>query len=391
MSRTGRLPTPSRARWWLLGVAGAAVVGLFLYSFVGTFVSGLFVYYAIRPLRDRLDRVFGSDGLDATATVLVLVVPILAIAGYAGYVAFQELTAFAGPDVVRFVTARLPGDPSSVSAVVENPIRFSRRLAEIDQVRDGIGPLLGTLGAIANVLLHLSLVMGLVFFLLRDGDEVDRWVRERVFDPDSTGYAFLRTVDADLEGVYFGNFVTVVLVGVAAVGVYNGYNALVPAAVALPAPTLLALLTGLATFVPIVVGKLVYVPAGLFLAATAVRTDSSLVYPVAFVVVAFLLLDILPQTVLRPYLSGRDIHTGLVLFAYVLGAALFGWYGLFLGPLLAVFAVHAVGYSVASLRAEEGAVDDESVKATGLGAEPEEVVDDVDGDDGDAADGDTAG
>jgi hypothetical protein len=62
---------------------------------------------------------------------------------------------------------------------------------------------------------------------------------------------------------------------------------------------------------------------------------------VLFVGASFALLDIIPQTVLRPYLSGRGIHTGLVLFAYVLGAALFGWYGLFLGPLLLVLVAQA--------------------------------------------------
>ena len=384
MSTRRRLPTPSRARWWLLGFAGAAVVCLFVYSFVGTFATGLFVYYAIRPIQARLERVVSSDGVDATVTVLVLVVPIVVIAAYAGFVAFQQFSGFVGAEATRLVADRLPGNPSSLSAVAQDPLAFFQQLREMGNLREGLEPLLNTLGALGNVFLHLSLMLALVFFLLRDGDDVDGWVRERVFDPDSTGYAFLRTVDADLEEVYFGNFVTVVLVGVASVVVYNAYNVLAPSALTLPAPTLLALLTGVATFVPLVVGKLVYVPATAYLFAAAVQSDAPLAYPVGFLVVAFLLLDILPQTILRPYLSGRDIHMGLVLFAYVLGAALFGWYGLFLGPLLAVFAIHAVGYSVASLRADEGVVDDDGVEATDLGTDPEEAVDDVDDGEGTA-------
>ncbi|MFB6176181.1 MAG: AI-2E family transporter, partial [Halobaculum sp.] len=114
---------------------------------------------------------------------------------------------------------------------------------------------------------------------------------------------------------------------------------LAPPAVSIPVPTLLALLTGIATFVPLVVGKLVYVPVGVFLLWNALRFDASFAYPVEFLVVAFLLLDILPQTFLRPLISGRSLHSGLVLFGYVLGAAYFGWYGLFLGPLIVVLGV----------------------------------------------------
>ena len=33
------------------------------------------------------------------------------------------------------------------------------------------------------------------------------------------------------------------------------------------------------------------------------------------------------------------MHEGAVLFAYILGAALFGWYGLFLGPFLLVIVI----------------------------------------------------
>ncbi|PSQ09640.1 hypothetical protein BRC93_12280 [Halobacteriales archaeon QS_5_70_15] len=200
-----------------------------------------------------------------------------------------------------------------------------------------------------GVLLHLSLALALTFFLLRDGSRIEAWFLDEIADEDSSAYAFLRGTDADLETVYVGTVLSVLGVTVAAVLAYNGYNLLVPAAVDLPVPTLLALLTGLATFVPIVVGKLVYLPAGGYLLWEATRVDAALVYPVAFLLVSFLLLDILPQTVLRPLIAGRSLHSGLVLFAYVLGAAYFGWYGLFLGPLLVVLAVQLLKHVLPDL------------------------------------------
>lgn len=340
-----RSPSRSRQLWLAAVVVAVGVVGLFVYSFVGTVVLGLFVYYAARPVHRAAVARVDNRSLAATLTMLALVVPVLALVGYAGLVAFREFTTVAGPDAVDAALGLLPGDPRSISALVREPPTSLARLDRLDRLRSGVSTLLSTAGTVATGALHLTLSLSLAFFLLRDGTRLDAWVRDRVADTGTAAYSFLRAVDADLERVYFGNVATVGGVTAAAVLVYNGYNALAPATVSLPVPTLLALLTGLATFVPIVVGKLVYVPAAAYLFGEATVADASVLPPVAFLVVSFLLLDVLPQTVVRPWLSGRTLHTGLVLFAYVLGAALFGWYGLFLGPLLAVVVVQVVAHA----------------------------------------------
>jgi predicted PurR-regulated permease PerM len=64
--------------------------------------------------------------------------------------------------------------------------------------------------------------------------------------------------------------------------------------------------------------------------------------PVAFFVLMVLVFDNVVRTYIRPYLSGKAYHMGLVMFAYLLGPALFGWYGIFLGPLVMVLVVEFV-------------------------------------------------
>jgi hypothetical protein len=56
--------------------------------------------------------------------------------------------------------------------------------------------------------------------------------------------------------------------------------------------------------------------------------------------VTVVIVDLLPDFVLRPYVSGRNLHIGLVMFAYILGPLLFGWYGIFLGPIILVLVFH---------------------------------------------------
>jgi predicted PurR-regulated permease PerM len=314
-----------RLGWWVVSLGLAAALAAVAAAFVGTLVFGLFCYYAARPVHRWLTRRLDHPGAIAGLTLVTLVLPVLVLVGYATTVAYSELTAVAGLDTARAVLARLVGDPGPLSALLSDPVAYLSSVEGLDRIRQGLSAALATLGVVGNGLLHLSLALAMTFFLLRDGSRIEAW--------------FLRGADADLETVYFGNVLSVLGVAVAAVLVYNGYDLLAPPAVGLPVPTLLALLTGLATFVPIVVGKLVYLPAGAYLLWEAARAEASFAFPVAFLVVSFLLLDLLPQTVLRPLVSGRDLHSGLVLFAYVLGAAYFGWYGLFLGPLLAVLGV----------------------------------------------------
>ena len=329
-----------RTGWWLVAAAVLAIVGLFFLSFIGTFIFGLFVYYGARPINRRIQHGVDSRALAATVTLLFIVLPTLALLGYTGFVAFREATAFLGPEAINTALERVPGDQQSLGAALQNLPRFAEQLGQVSGLQQGLIRAVGLLGMVSNALLHLTLSLMFAFFLYRDGHRLKAWYRAEVGGRDTAAYSYLAGVDADLEVVYFGNVLTVLAVTIGSIVVYNGYNLLAPTGVTLPLPTLLAVLTGLATFIPLVVGKVVYVPATAYLGWRAAQAGTDLlVYPIAFLVVAFLLLDIIPQSIVRPYISGQTMHEGAVLFAYILGAALFGWYGLFLGPFLLVIVI----------------------------------------------------
>ncbi|MEZ3145045.1 AI-2E family transporter [Halobaculum sp. MBLA0143] len=384
-----------RAGWWIVALVLAAVVGFVVRAFVGTLVFGLFVYYAVRPIYRRLAPYTDSTVETAVATVLVAAVPLLAILLYGTGLAVQGLLAAFGTETAQRVLSEFVREPTAVTNALDDPTTLLSQF-QVANLQDGLATVLGTVGFVGGVLLRLSLALALTFFLLRDGHRVEEWFRSEVAAGDSTAHVFLRGVDADLETVYFGNVLTVVGVTIASVAVYNAYDLIAPTAVSPPVPTLLGVLTGLATFVPIVVGKLVYVPVTAVLFWNALRTDAWLGFPVAFLVVAFLFLDILPQTVVRPYVSGRSLHSGLVLFGYVLGAAYFGWYGLFLGPLIVVSGVQFLKHVLPDL-ADGSAFVPESDEGVEIGTDPladgdpstDEQTDDDSGDDIDLATDDT--
>jgi hypothetical protein len=105
----------------------------------------------------------------------------------------------------------------------------------------------------------------------------------------------------------------------------------------------LGVLTGAASLIPIAVGKIVYLPVVAYLGAQAVDSGgASLAFVGVVLVVYFLVLDILPQTFLQPYITGRQLDVVVLLFAYLLGPILFGWYGFFLLPILFVLMLEAI-------------------------------------------------
>jgi predicted PurR-regulated permease PerM len=83
--------------------------------------------------------------------------------------------------------------------------------------------------------------------------------------------------------------------------------------------------------------KLVWVPIALLLIVDSLVTDPSTVwFPLLFAAVSTVVIDYIPDQLLRPYVSGRSLHVGAIMLAYIVGPLLFGWYGLFLGPLVLV-------------------------------------------------------
>lgn len=343
------VPTPGRARvaWWAFTLSLVAILAGILYAFLGTFVLGLFIYYSTRPVFDRLDRV-GQRSLRAMTALLIVALPVLVLIAYTVTIGIRELSALAGTDIsayqqflqpyVDLSGAQNPGD--LLQTLVNDPGRLAS-IGNPETLQRAAESLGAYLGVVAAGLLQMGIAFGVAFYLLRDDQRLAGWARTQISRGDDVLAAYGRAVDKDLKTIYFGNILNSFVVAVIAALSYNLLNLIAPAGLTIPAPTLLGLLTGAASLIPVVGMKAVYVPVGLYLAAVAALSDPSLLwFPVVFLLVALTLIDGMTEILLRPYISGRNLHVGLVLFAYILGPLLFGWYGLFLGPLLLVLIVH---------------------------------------------------
>lgn len=353
--------------WWRrlwIGVALAicALLAAVTYQFLGTVVLGLFLYYAARPIYDRLDGRVRPPNLAAAAALLCLVLPVILLFWYAVALGLEELGSLSNIDpsqYERLVGPYLSDDASAsdLSAVVETAVSDPRSLLESGRIRDVLGVVGGVLSAVLGGLVRVFVAGVIAFYLLRDDERLAAWVHETADDDLFSRYA--RTVDDDLQTVFFGNILLAILTGIIAAGTFVALDGVAPPSLGVPAPILFGLLAGAGSLVPAVGTKLVYGPMAVYIAALAATTDpDTLWFPAVFVVVTGVIVDVIPDIVIRPYVSGRHLHVGLVMLAYIFGPLVFGWYGLFLGPLLLVVGVHFAEIVLPELL-DRGQEDDE--------------------------------
>lgn len=337
-SAVAALPDRSRIVWWLLALVVAALLVTVIRRFLGVIAFSAFLYYAGRPVSRRLEERVGSRARAASLTILLILVPFVAILGIVAAVALAQVLAIADEDLAELVadavpgaeTAALPETPQGVYALAVEYLRPEDAMQLLTNAADIVATL-------AIVMFEVTLLSAIVYLLLRGDREVAAWFRETVAEPGTTGHEYLRAVDEELEHIYVGQMVTMFAVIVLAWVLYAALDFFAPAGLSLPFPLLFALLSGVATFVPVIGRSLVYVPIGIVFGVQALQTDPVLVWYAGFAMLAgWFGLDPAVRYGVRPYLTSHGVSPGLMLLAYVSSGAIFGWYGVFLAPLLLV-------------------------------------------------------
>ncbi|AUX08447.1 Htr-like protein [Halalkaliarchaeum desulfuricum] len=401
MSRLEEASTSSEYGWLAFGLLLFALVGYVVVSFIGVVVFALFLYYATRPVYRRIVARTGHPNLAAALALVVLALPAILVVGYAIAIAIreiQELTAIPGVDLDAYPElGRFLEELDDPGAVVD---RLGRELLEGDlaaSLLEWLTSIADTALVLAVALIQLFVMVVLAFYLLRDDRKLTAWVLETFDDEERTLRAYLLAVDYDLRSIFFGNILNAFITGAIGAIVFSVLNAFAPAGVAIPAAALLGLIAGVASLIPVVGMKLVYVPVALYLGLRSVFMvgTETLWFVALFLVISFVFVDSIPDLILRPYVSGRSLHVGAVMLAYTLGPLLFGWYGLFLLPILLVLVVQFARIVLPTKLGEETPepppVDPYVVSVADVSREISgDTIGDADGDtDGDAA-GDAA-
>lgn len=334
-----------RLSFALLGAVLFVLTVYVLLNFIASIVFAVFLYYSSRPIFRRLSMFGMHRRLRAIAALVLFALPFLLLLSYTVLLVVGEVQVFLG---------RYNVDVSNLGAIFVQASGF--QLPEltveglIQEYRSGdYTELLDTLlqqgmqlvSIVASTVIRFSIMVLIIYYLLVDGPELRDWV-VRNFDKDKVLDTYFTAVDRDLAVILFGNILNAFLTAIIGISTYELYNLAVPPSATVPFPALVGALTGVGSLIPIIGIKIVYYPVGLVMALTAFLSGETgaLVYVFVFFVLSFVVVDLIPDIVLRPFVSGRKVHMGLLIFAYIMGPLVFGFYGIFLAPIILVLFIH---------------------------------------------------
>ena len=321
---------------------GYALV-LMALPFAGTIVWALLLAFLLHPLNEALSRALrGRRGLAALSLTLGGLVLIL----LPGALIAMAFATQAGDLVTRIQNIAERHHVAQLSDLLRIPIAErmfgwlgSYAPITADQVKDwlvqnGRSLLLTLMGvsgaALASVLgaiVSLALMLFLLFFFLRDGEDLMRRAMRLVPMVEERKAALLEHLSSVTRALVLGMLLTAAAQG-ALLGV--GFSI-----VGLPSPVVFGVLTALASVVPLVGTAIVWVPGVLVLLAQG-RTWAAL-----FLAAWSLGLVTSVDNVIKPLVvSGRaGLPTFAVFLGLVGGLAAFGAIGMFLGPVIVALTI----------------------------------------------------
>ena len=350
----------------LLGSIGSLlflVVGFVLFQFLATLVFTVFLYYASRPIyrklgeaslpgRLSLRRLPYQNRIRAAATIVLFLLPFLFLLVYTVFLVVPRLQQFFGSDGLgnEYLSALQAGqgaglpepiaelefgdlvsmDTDEVASLLNDPAVQSW----IDRT---VSNILQSIDIVGGVALNAFIMLAGTYYLLTSGPRLAGWFLEN-FDDSGVVKEYTKKVDSELSSILFGNILNAVVTGIIGTYVFLIYNIFAPGAVKVPFPPLVGALTGVGSLIPIVGIKIVYLPVvGLLAVGALAAGEPGLFGFVAlFFILTFAFVDVVPDFMIRPYVSGDHTHVGLLMFAYIFGPIAFGIYGIFLGPILLV-------------------------------------------------------
>ncbi len=331
------LPGLEDRTFLLLVVAVSVAFAWILWPFFGAVLWGTILAIVFAPLDRRLQANFGERRTLAalTTVVIVLLLVILPFTLIGGLLIQEALGAYdkfqSGElSVSRYFQQALGALPAWIIDVLH---RFG--LADLGSVQNKMstGLMQGSkfLATKAveigqntfDMAVNVCIVLYLLFFLLRDGDELARRIRTAVpLHPDQRRELFEMFTTVTRATVK-GNVVTAIVQG--------ALGGLIFWILDVHAPVLWGVVMAFLSLLPAVGCALVWLPVAIFFLVTGAIWQG--VVLIAFGVLVIGLVD----NVLRPILVGKDTKMPdyVVLVSTLGGIAIFGLNGFVIGPLIA--------------------------------------------------------
>lgn len=353
-----------RAMYVFTGLVSIGVIYM-LYNYIGAFVGSIFVYYSVRPVYRKLRTKGVNKSVAAVISPILFLIPVFILVLYTMRTLIVEIQSFGNRlsiHIGEFINIRafdfLPAtmmnqDSMELTDFVSYATNNSQQI--IESYPNLFDTILSAIFSLSDIFFNLFIICALTFYFLRDGDKIRETVL-RLCNYDSVVTKYMNQIDEDFSVVFYGNILLAIIAsGVGAI-VFSFISSTFPGGDALFYPVLIGFLCGITSLIPIIGVKLVYIPVTIMLLINNwLIYDSTvqiILFPILFLLTAFIIVDTIPDLIGRPYLGSRGgVSTGILVLSYTLGPLTFGWYGLFLGPILFVLTYRYYGMILPKIRA----------------------------------------
>lgn len=335
-----------------LAVATAVAIAFGAYFLRGYFilvVVAAVAAYLFTPLFNRLNSRFGT-GLSATLTLLAAIAVVVVPLGLFGYLAVVQITNMVervaewvgrtdlsalGDQALRFVNDALRRVPFVDVTVTPDSLRSSMATVAQDVGQWLLGLLQGAAGGAFGAVTAAILFLYVFLSLLTNREKVLLLIRRLNPLGEEITDLYMAKMGAMVKGTVMGQFVIAVCQGVAGAtsiyiaGFHQGFFLF---AVVLSALSVIPLGSGIVT-IPFGIGMILF----------------GNVFGGVFVIVFHLIVVTNIDNFLRPILVPRAarLDSALMLLAVFAGIAMFGAWGIVIGPVLMIIIVTTISVYLA--------------------------------------------
>lgn len=344
---------------FLMVVASLAFAWI-LWPFYGAVLWGIVIAIIFAPLYRRLKRSMGQrDNLAALATVMIIIIMVLlplaligaalgreAVAVYRKIdsgeldlvALFQQMVNVLPPWITDLM------DRFGITSLATMQEQLSASLVRGSQSIAGQALTIGQ--STVDFAVNLSVMLYLLFFLLRDGDTLSRRIKAAVPMHQQQLNALLQKFAVVIRATVKGNMLIALLQG--------ALGGLIFWLLGIKGALLWAVVMAFTSLLPAVGAGLVWVPVALYLLATGALWQGLTL--IAFGTLVIGLVD----NLLRPVLVGKDTRMPdyLVLISTLGGISVFGLNGFVIGPLIA--AMFIAVWDIYAISRESGRAEREA-------------------------------
>lgn len=326
-ARVADLTLPEFRRILITTILFVVVLTLFIWmvrTVIIAAILGMVAATYLRPLHDRLVRPLRAVPLAAGLTLALVLVPLLGLVAWS-YVQLQ--------DAIRYVAANEVEIAAQIDAALERLVFIGERISTVS-VREwvaraanyGAGLPDELREAIVGFSIAATIFLFTAFYILIDRDAIARYVRAKVPPRYQELSAALETnVRGVLYGAVYSTLVTQLMKTAVVFALLVMFD--------VPLAAVLAVMSFLIGFFPVVGSWSVYVPV----AAWLIIFRDAPIPALVVVLVGFLVNTVFISTYLRPKLAAersRVLNFYWMFVGLVTGVYTFGIAGIILGPIL---------------------------------------------------------